>query len=138
MKHSTRHIFGIDCALAETSTLGRLAAFRPLAVGVATEVFAAQGWPRLVECATRWSRTALELSALTAAELVSAVSYVRAGGPPVRYLSVHAPVMPVGEPWLLAQLREAQSWFAAVIQHPHTLADPVPLSALGPRLLLEN
>jgi hypothetical protein len=107
---------------------------------VATELFADKGWPALVARASGWSRTALELSALTAAEFDGAVSYLQRWRPPIRHVSLHAPIVRVdgGEQRLVARLAEAESRLAAVIQHPDVLAEPSALAPLGERLLLEN
>jgi hypothetical protein len=137
---SARYRFGVAYVVDEASVLGRLAAFRPLALGVATELFAEEAWPGRVERASRWSQTAVELSALTASELAAALSYLRVSRPRVRYLSLHAPVALAsgGERWLAARLSEVQSRLTAVIQHPHILGEPARLAGLGRHLLLEN
>jgi hypothetical protein len=132
--------FGIGPALDEESVLSRLRALGPSAIGLATELFVETGWPELVARASAWSRAALELSALTAAELDGVVAYLEHSSPPIRYLSLHAPLVLVdgGEQSLVARLSEVESRVAAVIQHPHILAEPALLAPLGKRLLLEN
>jgi hypothetical protein len=112
----------------------------PAAVGTATELFAGNTWPGLVEQAMRWSRSALELSALTTAELESAVAYVRASPAPVGWLSLHCPVVPGhGDAnYLAGCLLELGSRLAVAVQHPDILREPAGLTPLGRRLALEN
>jgi zinc D-Ala-D-Ala dipeptidase len=122
------------------SVVRRLWALGASAVGVATEVFGQGEWPNLVARAAAWSGAAVELSALTDAELAGAVAFLLRSRPAFAHLSLHAPLaLPdAGEAALLAKLNAAQTRVAAVIQHPHVLADPAALSPLGERLVLEN
>jgi hypothetical protein len=133
-------ILGLAHAVDEGSVLGRLCALRPLAIGMATELFAARSWAELVAHASRWSRSAIELSALTEAELDSAVAYLQRSPPPIRHLSMHAPLalLEGGEERLLHIAHAIEGRVAAVIQHPHVLEQPAILAALGRQLALEN
>lgn len=121
-------------------TVTDLRALRPAAVGVATEVFADDGWPALVERATSWSREALELSALTVGELDGAAAYLRDAQLAVRRLSLHAPLeLPAaGEHELAAILEAIMPRLSAVVVHPQILEDPAALARLGELVALEN
>jgi hypothetical protein len=98
------------------------------------------GWPELVERATRWSREALELSALAPADLDSAVAYLERSPPAIRHLSLHSPLtLPGGgERELVARLSEIESRLSAVVVHPQSLDGPSRLAPLGTLVALEN
>jgi hypothetical protein len=137
---STRSVLGIERPLGDHSVLARLAALQPAAIGVATELFHGEGWPALVERATRWSRAAVELSALAVPELETAAGYVRQSAPRVRHLSLHAPLAldADGEAGIIGRLSSVETYLAAVIQHPHILRRPADLRPLGSLVALEN
>jgi hypothetical protein len=125
---------------SDSSALARLRALGPVAIGVATEVFAEREWPALVACAVDWSRAAVELSALNAADLDSIAAFLRRSPPQVPYLSLHAPVALErgGEERLVARLAEIRSCVAAIVQHPHLVQEPAAFATMGDRLVLEN
>jgi hypothetical protein len=103
-------------------------------------VFGEDGWPELVERATRWSREALELSALTRAELDTVVPYLERSPPAIRHLSLHAPLTLAGggERELVARVSEIESGLSTVVVHPHTLDEPARLAPLGKLVAFEN
>jgi hypothetical protein len=117
-----------------------LAAHHP--IGISTGVFeAARGdWPALVDEACRGSTFAVELSALSGAELPGLVRYLLAKPRlPFRYVSVHAPVKHQGlEAPLVQQLAELPVWVRSIVAHPDALSDPDAYGSLGTRLVLEN
>jgi sugar phosphate isomerase/epimerase len=120
--------------------LDRLRAVGPVAIGVATEVFAQEEWPALVARAVAWSRAAVELTTLTLGDLDTAAALLRVASPPARYVSVHAPIALADgdEGRLVSVLTEVGSRVAAVIQHPDIVDAPARLAPLGQRLVLEN
>jgi hypothetical protein len=124
----------------DDSVLGRLHAFGPAEIGTATELFAGDTWPARVAHALRWSRSAVELSALTAAEFESALAYLKSSRPPVRRLSVHAPLaLPEGgEDEIAFGFAAMGPRVAFVVQHPDVLTQPARLARLGSSLALEN
>jgi hypothetical protein len=112
-------------------------------IGISTGVFeAARGdWPALVDEACRVSTFAVELSALSGAELPGLVRYLLAKPRlPFRYVSVHAPVKHQGleAPVLVHQLAELPIWVRSIVAHPDALSDPDAYRSLGTRLVLEN
>jgi hypothetical protein len=112
-------------------------------IGISTGVFeAARGdWPALVEQACRVSTFAVELSALSGAELPGLVRYLSARPRlPFRYVSVHAPVKHQGleAPVLLQQLAELPVWVRSIVAHPDAISNPDAYRSLGTRLVLEN
>jgi hypothetical protein len=117
-----------------------LDALEPSAIGAATELFEGADWPALLEGAMRWSGDTVELSALTAAELDSAVAYLQLAPPASRHLSLHAPLaLPRGgELELAARISEIASHVSAVVLHPNILNEPAVLAPLGKLVALEN
>lgn len=112
-------------------------------MGVSTGVFAAArgDWPALVDEACRISTFAVELSALSGAELPGLAAYLRAKPRlPFRYLSVHAPVKArePDESAAVTMLVELPLWVRSVVTHPDALSNLAPYRALGTRLVLEN
>jgi hypothetical protein len=129
---------GDNAALQLQRTM--LDALEPSAIGAATELFEGAGWPALLEGAMRWSGDTVELSALTAAELDSAVAYLQYAPPASRHVSLHAPLAlpPGGERELAARISEIASHVSAVVLHPNILAEPAVLAPLGKLVVLEN
>ena len=98
-------------------------------------------WPALVEQACRVSTFAVELSALSGAELPGLVRYLSAKPRlPFRYVSVHAPVKHQGSeaPVLVQQLAELPVWVRSIVAHPDAISNPDAYGSLGTRLVLEN
>jgi hypothetical protein len=122
-----------------------LPAHRPVAdhhpLGLSTGVLSGLygDWPGLVRGACAVSPFAVELSALSGAELPSLVAYLRSNPSlPFRYVSVHAPAKALrgDELELLGRL---PLWVRTVVVHPDALpGDLGPLRRLGSRLLIEN
>jgi hypothetical protein len=137
---STRSVLGIDRPLGDHSVLACLAALQPSAIGVATELFPEDEWSALVERATRWSRAAVELSALTLSEFETVADYLRQSTPQVRHLSLHGPLVldADGEAGVVERLSSVGTRLAAFIQHPHILRHPARLRPLGSLVALEN
>jgi hypothetical protein len=103
---------------------------------------AARGaWEALIDEALQTSSFAIELAALSEAELPALLDFL-AGAPPLpfRFVSVHAPTKHVRtpEPELVAQLAELPAWVDAIVVHPDTIEDPAPYRRLGSALVLEN
>jgi hypothetical protein len=118
-----------------------LAAHHP--IGMSTGVFAAARgcWPQLVADACRVSPFAVELSALSGAELPGLISYLRAEPIlPFRYVSVHAPSKDLqpSEAAIATMLTELPVWIRSVVIHPDTMSDSSRYLELGSRLVLEN
>lgn len=87
------------------------------------------------------STFAVELSALSGAELPGLAAYLRAKPRlPFRYLSVHAPVKArePDESAAVAMLVELPLWVRSVVTHPDALSNLALYRALGTRLVLEN
>ncbi len=98
-------------------------------------------WPDLVEEARRFSGEAVELSALSAAELPALLDYLtRCGAPAFPYVSIHGPAK--GWSASAAELARVLGGLAratrGVVMHPDTLAEPEAFAPLGASLLLEN
>ena len=95
-------------------------------------------WPELVRRACEISTHAIELSALSGAELPGLIDYLRARPRlPFRYVSAHAPAKAFAsdDAWRLHGL---PVWLRSIVAHPDTIVDPAPYQALGTRLVLEN
>jgi hypothetical protein len=98
-------------------------------------------WEALVEQALETSSFAVELAALSEAELPGLLAFL-ADGPvlPFRYLSVHAPVkhFALTEKELVARLAGLPAWVDAIVVHPDVIEDPGAYAALGAQLVIEN
>ncbi len=95
-------------------------------------------WPALVAGACEVSSYAIELSALSGAELPSLINYLRSGPRlPFRHVSVHAPAKDFddADAW---QLLEVPMWIRSIVAHPDALGDLAPYRQLGTRVVLEN
>jgi hypothetical protein len=109
-------------------------------IGVSTGVFfgGQDDWSQLVARACRISTYAVELSALSAAELPGLIGYLRQGQRlPFRYLSVHAPTKGL-DAATVARLAEIPLWVRTIVSHPDVLHELAPYRRLGTRLVLEN
>jgi hypothetical protein len=98
-------------------------------------------WPAMVAEAMETSIFAVELAALSEAELPALEAYLAAGPElPFDYLSVHAPVkhlrMPEAE--LVARLQHLAPHVDAIVVHPDAMDDPGAYRVLGSALVLEN
>ena len=98
-------------------------------------------WGTLVDEAIAVSSFAVELAALSEAELPGLQAFLDAGPSlPFRYLSVHAPVkhraMPEDE--LVDRLASLPAWVDAIVVHPDTIEDPSRYARLGSALVIEN
>lgn len=98
-------------------------------------------WPELVEEACRVSTYAVELSALSGAELPGLLAYLDAQPRlPFRYVSVHGPAKDLepNDRTTIRLLKRLPLWVRAIVMHPDSLSDPEPYRELGTRLVLEN
>jgi hypothetical protein len=98
-------------------------------------------WERLTQAASKTSRSAIELSALSLAELPRLASFLRSRGSlSFEYVSVHAPTkgLTSGAPDYLNVLRRLPKYVQAIIFHPDTVNEPAKLRALGGRVVFEN
>jgi hypothetical protein len=97
-------------------------------------------WQRLVDEAASVSSMAIELSALSGAELPGLLNYLgTAPRLPFVFISLHAPSKGAGdESALVDALSGIPSWVDAVVVHPDTITEPALYRALGRRLTLEN
>lgn len=98
-------------------------------------------WDELVAEAMATSTFAVELAALSEAELPGLQAFLELTPPlPFRYLSVHAPVKhrAMGEDELVARLAELPAWVDAIVVHPDTIEDPARYARLGSALVIEN
>lgn len=98
-------------------------------------------WPGLVRSAALTSGFAIELSALSEAELPGLVRYLSsASGLPFDFVSVHGPSkgrrMPDDE--LATQLAALPRWVSSIVMHPDAIHDPKAYRELGRRLCIEN
>jgi sugar phosphate isomerase/epimerase len=95
-------------------------------------------WPALVSRACQISTYAIELSALSGAELPGLIRYLRSGPRlPFRYVSVHAPAKAF-DGQNVSALGEIPMWLRSIVAHPDAIGDARPYRALGTRLLVEN
>ena len=95
-------------------------------------------WPALVMRACKTATHAVEMSALSGAELPSLIAYLRSAPRlPFRYVSVHAPAKAFGEADV-ARLAEIPLSIRSIVAHPDTITDFAPYRAVGNRLVLEN
>ena len=85
------------------------------------------------------SRYAVEVSALSGAELPELVAFLRnEPALPFRYLSVHAPAKEFDENLVLGDLRGLPRAVDSVIVHPDVISSPKAFGELGPQLVFEN
>src|SRR5688572_7738179 len=96
-------------------------------------------WDSLLAEASRVSRQAVELSALSANELPALTKYLAdEGRPDFGYVSLHGPVKgwdaPANE--LVDALGVLAPLAGGIVMHPETLGDVAAYRALGPSLLL--
>jgi hypothetical protein len=98
-------------------------------------------WERLVDQAAAVSSMAVELSAVSAAELPGLLRYVRSAPRlPFLFVSVHAPSKGLNgnERAHIDALSRVPAWVDAIVVHPDAIADPALYRPLGRRLVLEN
>lgn len=98
-------------------------------------------WPALVGRAASISGFAIELSALSEAELPGLVQYLStASGLPFDFVSVHGPSkgrrMPDDE--LATLLGALPRWVSSIVMHPDAIRDWAAYRQLGRRLCIEN
>lgn len=98
-------------------------------------------WPELVARCAATSTLAVELSALSQAELPGLRDFLGAGpSMPFHYVSVHAPSKDLrgDEASRVAALTTLPARVRAIVVHPDTIEDPARWSVLGRRLVIEN
>ncbi|HEY8581451.1 MAG TPA: TIM barrel protein [Capillimicrobium sp.] len=98
-------------------------------------------WEALVDEAMATSTFAVELAALSEAELPGLQAFLDAAPTlPFRYLSVHAPVKhrAMSEEELVARLADLPPWVDAIVVHPDVIEDPSRYARLGSALVIEN
>ena len=98
-------------------------------------------WSALVDEAMETSTFAVELAALSEAELPGLQAFLDdAPALPFRYLSVHAPVKHrrMGEEELVARLADLPPWVDAIVVHPDVMDEPARYARLGSALVIEN
>lgn len=98
-------------------------------------------WDLLVERAGAVSSMAVELSAVSAAELLGLLEYLgNAFRLPFLFVSVHAPSKDLSgdEPARVEELCRVPAWVDAIVVHPDTIREPTLYLPLGRRLVLEN
>jgi len=116
---------------------------RHLSVGCSTGYMIEQRgkWAELVARSAATSTLAVELSALSQAELPALVRFLR-GDPsmPFHYVSVHAPSKDLDddEEGRIRALMDLPPRVRAIVVHPDTIEDVEAWSALGRRLVIEN
>jgi hypothetical protein len=124
-----------------SATGNGLAAHHPM--GISTGVFdRSRGpWSELVAKACKVSTYAVELSALSGAELPGLIAYL-ASNPrlPFRYVSVHGPVKhrELDDAAVVQLVGQVPLWVRSIVTHPDALSELRPYRELGPRLVLEN
>ena len=116
---------------------------RHLTVGCSTGymVDSRGDWLTLVEQAAATSTLAVELSALSEAELPGLVGFLRGDLPmPFHYLSVHAPSkgLALGEDERVGLLMRLPPRVRAIVTHPDVIEDVAAWRPLGRRLVIEN
>jgi len=116
---------------------------RHLTVGCSTGymVDSRGDWLRLVEQAAATSTLAVELSALSEAELPGLVEFLREGrSMPFHYVSVHAPskALALSEKARVDLLRGLPPRVRAIVVHPDVIEDVATWRRLGRRLVIEN
>lgn len=98
-------------------------------------------WRAQIDEATEISEFAVELSALSEAEL-EPLSEFLASHPslPFRYLSIHGPSkdLRMSDEELVERLCFIGRWAAGIVMHPDTIESFVPYQRLGEKLVLEN
>lgn len=98
-------------------------------------------WRGQIAKAREVSPFAIELSALSEAELPSLVAFLtRESNLPFRYVSVHGPSKGrrLTEEQLVGELLVIAPYVSAIVMHPDTIERPGLFRALGHKLLLEN
>lgn len=98
-------------------------------------------WRRQVAKALEISPFAIELSALSEAELPSLVLFLKSQSSlPFRYVSVHGPSKGrrMEEERLVEELLILAPHVSAIVMHPDTIERPQAFRPLGHKLLLEN
>lgn len=98
-------------------------------------------WEALIDRAAAWSSMAVELSALSAAELPGLLTYLgSAPRLPFLFVSIHAPSKGLwaDEEELVEALLRIPPWIDAVVVHPDTISDASLYRRLGRRLVVEN
>ncbi len=99
-------------------------------------------WESLIEEAAGISSVAVELSALSEAELPGLLRYLEAAPRlPFLFVSVHAPSkgrLDDDEHRVVADLCRIPSWVDAIVVHPDTMSDLAAYRPLGRRLVIEN
>lgn len=98
-------------------------------------------WEALIDRAAGCSSMAVELSAVSAAELPGLVRYLdSAPRLPFLFVSIHAPSKDVSgdEEELVNTLLRVPAWIDAVVVHPDTVVDASLYRRLGRRLAIEN
>jgi hypothetical protein len=129
-----------------TATAEVLQLLNPGLVGISTGYMAQLrgNWPQLLSSAAEVSRDAVELSALSARELPSLVTFLsdRDAQPfSFNYVSIHGPAKGwTATPAELAVTLDVllSDRVAGIVMHPETLHDVRAFARLGRRLLLEN
>ena len=116
---------------------------RHLTVGCSTGymVDSRGDWRTLVEQAAATSTLAVELSALSEAELPGLVGFLRGDLPmPFHYLSVHAPSkgLALSEDERVGLLMRLPPRVRAIVTHPDVIEDVAAWRPLGRRLVIEN
>ena len=118
-----------------------LARHHPLGISTGVFVELRSSWPRLVAEACAVSTYAVELSALSAAELPGLISYLGSKPRlPFSYVSVHAPVkgLAADEASTAQTLGHLPLFVRSIVTHPDGLRDIRPYRSLATRLVLEN
>jgi hypothetical protein len=98
-------------------------------------------WVSQVAAAWKVSPFAVELSALSEAELPPLAEYLRsAPSLPFRYISIHGPSKhrEMDEDQLVQQLDEVARYARGIVMHPDTIDRAEAFRPLGSKLLLEN
>lgn len=98
-------------------------------------------WRQQVLRALEVSPFAVELSALSEAELPSLVVFLKSQADlPFRYISVHGPSKgrEMAEERMVEELLAIAPYVSAIVMHPDTIERPESFRPLGHKLLLEN
>ncbi|MGN6257036.1 MAG: TIM barrel protein [Solirubrobacterales bacterium] len=98
-------------------------------------------WRKQIAKAREVSPFAIELSALSEAELPSLIAFLtHESSLPFRYVSVHGPSKGrrLAEEQLVEELLVIAPYVSAIVMHPDTIERPRLFRALGHKLLLEN